>query len=474
MSKFFLSLLFVLPGIFSLTAYAQGDDPVIMKIGSETVRRSEFQRAYDRNKASGISPKDYAQLYITYRLKIAEALRLRIDTTRAFRDEFSSYRNDVLRKYVTDSAFEDSVVRSVYDRIKVQLKDSDILSVSHIFIRVPQRADAAARAAARASIDSVYRALKGGADFAETARKCSQDYVSAQRGGQLPEFGPGATLKEFEDKCYSMKPGELSEPFESTAGYHIVLIHSRHKLPPYEEKKADLVKALSQQGLQQAVFDHAVNEMVKKSGRLTREQVLDRIEKEHCANDSETRDLIRDYREGLLSYDVTKREVWDKAARDTAGIEKYFSRNRKKYAWDKPRYKGFVFHTKDESLIPQLREVLKRYGKNSWRQEVKARFTKDGKAEVNVSRGLWREGENSWVDKYVFHSPKASPQPLKSFPFSGVYGKLLKKGPENVYDVFSLVSGDYQDLKEKEWAESLRKNTETEIYSDVLDTVKEH
>jgi len=132
----------LLLALLSVGAYAQDNDPVVMKIGDEAVKRSEFQRAYDRNKAAETSVSDYAQLYINYRLKIAEALRQKIDTTSGFRNEYTTYRDDALKKYIQDPAYEDSVVRSVYDRIKAQLKDSDILSVSHIFVRVPQKATA--------------------------------------------------------------------------------------------------------------------------------------------------------------------------------------------------------------------------------------------------------------------------------------------------------------------------------------------
>ena len=128
-------LLIVLAG---MAGKAQTSDPVIISINGENITRSEFERAYNRNKASGTSVEEYVDLYVNYRLKIAEALRQHLDTAADFRKEFAGYRSDLLSKYVRDDQFEDSVVRSVYDRIKVQLKDSDVLSVSHIFMAVPQ------------------------------------------------------------------------------------------------------------------------------------------------------------------------------------------------------------------------------------------------------------------------------------------------------------------------------------------------
>ena len=464
--------------LFSLLAcaglYAQNNgDPVVMTINGEQVLRSEFERAYNRNKESGTSVRDYVDLYINYRLKIAEALKQHIDTAAAFRQEFGTYRDDLLMKYVGDEQFEDSIVRSVYDRIKEQLKDSDIINVSHIFISVPQKADEAKKNAAKVKIDSIYGLLKAGADFAETAKKFSQDVMSAKRGGELPELGPGATLKEFEEKCYALKAGEMSEPFASTAGYHIVLMRSRGKLAPYEEKKGELVEALNRQGLQQVVFNHAVDKLVKASGGLTREQVLDKVEKEHENDDAGMKDIVGDYREGLLAYNITKQEVWDKAEKDKVGLEAFFKKNKKNYNWDSPRFKGFVFHAAEEDLVKPVKAVLKKHGSKDWHGVIKKQFN-EGKEKVVVSHGIWKKGENRFVDKCVFKDDSVKTRESKAFPYLGIEGKLLKKGPEELADVKAQVVSDYQDFKEKEWVRQLRAKSKIEINDDAVATVSNH
>ncbi len=456
----------------SVCGYAQNaNDPVVMTINGENVARSEFKRAYNRNKASGTSVKEYVDLYINYRLKIAEALKQHIDTTKGFRQEFSTYRDELLTKHVTDTQFEDSIVRSIYDRMKTQLKDSDILSVSHVFISVPQKASDKQKALAKVKIDSIYNVLKSGADFAEVAKACSQDYTSARRGGELPDIGPGVTLKEFEDKCYTLKVGEMSEPFESTAGYHIVLMRSRTKLQPYEQKKDELIKLLNPQGLQQMVFNHAVEKLVKASNGKTREEVLDQIEKEYESEDTALKYVTKDYREGLLAYNITKQEVWDKAEKDVKGQEAFFKKNKKNYQWDSPRYKGFVFHTTEEPLVKEVKAVLKSYAKKDWNGEIKKRFNTGGKEKVMVSHGIWKEGENRFVDKYIFKNDSVKLPNSKHFPYLGIEGKLLKKAPEELADVKAQVTSDYQDYKEKEWLKQLREKSSVKVNDEVVKTV---
>ena len=153
------------------------DDPVIMKINGTDVHRSEFEYSYNKNKAAGTSVADYVDLYINYRLKIQEARKQKLDTAEAFKKEYDSYRDGLLRKYLTDEAFEDSVARSIYNKIKAQVGDSDILRVAHIYIMVQPKATEGKKEQAKAKIDSIYGLLKNGADFAETAKKYSNNII---------------------------------------------------------------------------------------------------------------------------------------------------------------------------------------------------------------------------------------------------------------------------------------------------------
>lgn len=459
----------------SVAMFAQNAaDPVVMKINGQDVLRSEFERAYNRNKATETSVKDYVDLYINYRLKIDEAVKNHIDTAASFKKEFASYRDELLMEYITDEQFEDSIIRSSYEGLKTQLKDSDILKVSHIFVAIPQQGGADAKKAAKARIDSIYKLLQNGADFAETAKACSQDRMTAAKGGELPDIGPGTVIQDFLDVCYTLKAGEMSAPFLTTAGYHIALMRARHKLEPYEVKRAEIRDILNRQGLQQYVFAHAVDELVRNSGGKTREEVLDSVQKAHETENPDLKFTVKDYKEGLLAFEITKREVWDKAEKDETGLENFFNKNKKNYKWDSPKFKGFVFHTTEEALVPQVRDVLKKHAKGDWNAEVKNQFEKDGKPQAMVSQGLWKEGENRFVDKYAFKKDDVKVKENKKFPYAGVEGKILKKGPEEMADVRAQVTSDYQDIKEKEWIKKLRTAGQIEVFNDVVDTVNGH
>ena len=93
---------------------------------------------------------------------------------------------------------------------------------SHILFKTEGKDEAAVKAAA----EKVLAEAKGGADFAELAKKHSQD-TSAQGGGDLGLVGRGQTVKPFEDVAFTLKPGEVSEVVVTDFGYHIIKVEAR-------------------------------------------------------------------------------------------------------------------------------------------------------------------------------------------------------------------------------------------------------
>ena len=138
-----------------------------------------------------------------------------------------------------------------YHVIKVTNRRPDIgkALVTHIFKYLPQDASKEKQDQAAAQMDSIYGALQNGADFAELAKKYSDDKGSAARGGELPWIGFRQTFKEFEDVAFSLNKGEMSKPFHSPNGIHIVKVIDRRDLEPFAEKKDEIMRRLSRMGL---------------------------------------------------------------------------------------------------------------------------------------------------------------------------------------------------------------------------------
>ena len=459
-----------------LGAVAQ-DDPTVMTINGQPVSRSEFEYSYNKNNTDGVIDKktveEYVDLFINYKLKVQAALDAQLDTLTSFQNEFRTYRDQQIRpSFVTDDDVEKEAL-AYYDKIVQQIGPRGLFRASHILLHLDQNADVNEQEKVKTRIDSVYTALKGGADFAELAKTVSQDPGSGRNGGALPLLGPGQTVKEFEDVAYSLQTGELSEPFLSPFGYHIIKMDERSQVPPYDSLRVNITRYLEQRGIREKIVDDKLEAKVKESnGELTKESILDAKAAEMQAADSELNNLVREYHDGLLLFEISTREVWDKAAKDDAALANYFAKHKKDYKWDSPRFKGIAYHVKDAADVKAVRNCVKGIPFDQWNEKLRKTFNNDSIIRIRVEKGIFKEGDNSLVDREVFKKT-VEVKETKNYPIDAVYGKKLT-APKSFEDVRSLVTADYQDALEKEWVASLRKKYTVVVDPAVLATVNKH
>ena len=104
---------------------------------------------------------------------------------------------------------------------------------------------------------------------------------------------------------------------------------------------------------------------------------------------------------------------------------------------------------------------------------LRTTFNSDSVLRIRVEKGIFKRGDNALIDREVFKKDTVV-APTKDYPIDAVYGKLLKKGPEEYTDVIGLVTADYQDMLEKEWVAGLRRKYAVEVNKEVLATVNNH
>ena len=122
--------------------------------------------------------------------------------------------------------------------------DGRVLAANHILLLTQGLPDSA-KATARTRIDAL-RAQVTPANFADLARRNSQDPGSKDKGGSLGTFARGAMVAPFEQALLALKPGEISPVVETPYGYHII------RRPLYSEVREEVVKASQSVGLQAA------------------------------------------------------------------------------------------------------------------------------------------------------------------------------------------------------------------------------
>ena len=458
-------------------AWAQ-DDPVVMRINGKPVTRSEFEYNYNKNNSDEVidkkSVEEYVDLFINYKLKVQAALDDQLDTLSSFQKEFRMYRDQQIRPLLVPETRMDEECVRYYDMMKANLQGKQLLQPAHIFLRVKQKATKEEQEAVKARIDSAYKALQEGADFSELAKKVSADTQTAIRGGVLPWIGPNQTLKEFEDAVYSLEVGSYSQPFLSTVGYHIVKLIDKKDLETFDQLKPNIERFLESQGLRERLAMQALDSIAAAGGTpKTVEQILEEETIRLCDQDSNLKYLVQEYHDGLLLFEECSRKVWTPATKATLGIEDYFKRNKKKYAWDVPHFDGMVYYCRDKKDVKAVRKAIRKQPDTQWTSIVRQQFNKDS-VNVKMEKRLFKQGENANVDVVALKVKHAEPKPIEGFPYMAVVGEKLKKGPSRWTQVSATVVADYQRMREEEFVATLREKYAVEVDKDVLATVNKH
>ena len=469
----------VLLGVMLLcgvVSFAQSSDPILMRINGQSVTRSEFEYSYNKNNAEGVIDKktinDYIPLFVAYKLKVEAAKDAKLDTLNSFQKEFAGYRDQQIRPaFITDEDVE-AEAKKLYAETQQQIDNNGgMLKLAHILILVPQHADSLTQLSAKNRIDSIYTALKKGADFAKLAKELSQDQGSTSKGGELSWIVKGQTLKEFEDAAWAMKDGEMSKPVKTAVGWHIILRKGHQNFYSYASQRDAIMNYISQRGLKENIIDMKLDSLAKAQ-HSTPSEILDAKRQEMEEKDPNLKYLIQEYHDGLLVYEISNREVWEKAQQDFLGQESFFKRNRKNYKWEEPRFKGMAYSTRQAEDIENVKKAVKGKPFEKWAEILRSTFNSDSVLRIRVEEGIFKKGYNALVDKQIFGKDTLA-TPLKDFPYTAVYGKKIS-APETVDDVRQQVISDYQEALEKHWVEALRKRYRVEIDENVLQTVNKH
>ena len=164
----------------------------------------------------------------------------------------------------------DAQLRAAYASSMDSFRTPERVKVRHILLMTQGKSDAEKKAALTKAQD-LLKQVKAGADFAELAKKNSQDPGSAQNGGDLGFIVKGQTVPPFEKFAFSAKPNEISDLVTTEYGYHIIQVEEKEpaRVKPFEEVKDSIADQLKKQGVNekmQATVDQARAALLKAPG----------------------------------------------------------------------------------------------------------------------------------------------------------------------------------------------------------------
>ena len=202
--------------------------PPLLTVGGEPVTVNEFIYAFNKNRPadSAVSKKDvddYLDLYINFKLKVAEAKARGMDTTAAFKKEFASYLSQLDNSYLQAHNETDSLVKEAFDRMQYELR------AAHILFAVDELALPEDTLKAYQKAMTVRDSLVAGASFATMAVKYSDDPSAKQNKGDLGYFTVFQMVYPFETAAYNTPVGEVSLPVRTKFGYHLIKVTDKRK-----------------------------------------------------------------------------------------------------------------------------------------------------------------------------------------------------------------------------------------------------
>ncbi|WP_435263210.1 peptidylprolyl isomerase [Tenacibaculum sp. nBUS_03] len=243
----------------------------------------------------------------------------------------------------------------------------------------------------KAKIDSLYKKIKNGKSFEEIAKKYSEDVGTAQIGGRLPKFGTGKMVEDFEKNVLKLKIiNEVSKPFKTKFGWHIVKLVKNYPIASFEEMKVSIEKKIKSSDRLRVSQTAVLNKLKKeydvrvydKNLELFTNKSIDELSKMQLAQDNvlaindkkikqkafydyikyrkkedvtllferfkneeifnyfkedlinrepEFRHTLTEYKEGLLLFELMQQKIWNKSANDSIGLQRFFDETKEKY-----------------------------------------------------------------------------------------------------------------------------------------------
>lgn len=231
--------------ILLLSACGNSDNLATSKSGNLT--QEEFNKELKETAGKVVLQQTMLNKILLDKYKVSddEAKKKVEELKKQMGDNFKAYlaqagakdEDDLKKKIKSQIAFEKAVKASVTEKeIKELYKPK--LKASHILVKDEKTAK------------EIKEKLNNGEDFAALAKQYSEDPGSKEKGGELPEFGPGQMDPKFEEAAYKLEAGQVSDPIKSSYGYHVIKLTEKKELKPFDQEKDTIRKELEQKRLQ--------------------------------------------------------------------------------------------------------------------------------------------------------------------------------------------------------------------------------
>lgn len=396
--------------------------------------------------------------------------------------------------------------------------------VAHIMKNVPADASEETKATIKAQIDAIYKQLKNGADFAELAKKESNDRRTAVKGGEMPWFSRGRIIPQFAKPAFDLKNvGDISEPVETPFGYHIIKKLDQHPVASFDELKKEIETRIARDPERRTSSEKAFVEKLKKEYHFSenssaKQSLADKnldsenipadltlftidnksyttadLQKWHANKKVKTgsvlsdydewvnaeiialedskleekypdfRYLMQEYHDGILLFNISQEKIWNFASEDSVGLQEFYDHLKEKHMWNE-RFKGSIITCKNEEVRDQADNL---FGADLSVDEVSEHLNTNGEV-FTYETGAWEEGTNPVVDYYVWNG--SEPENFNNIT-TFIRGDKVGPEPKLLDEARGVYISDYQQYLENKWLKELHSKHKVKVNRKVLKTI---
>lgn len=359
---------------------------------------------------------------------------------------------------------------------------------------LPQNVMAARLRQAEQQMDSLYEALQKGVDF----KWCVQQFSDDKGEHWISRL---EVPVELEEQAFLLKPGEVSSPFYTPLGIHLLQVLERKERVPVSKREessdgsfmqtAVLTRWLSvlqrkyaympyPAAIRQIQHHEATSHVLftlqgeaytgadfalfarsysagprKQFEAFLAKSLLDRVRSRLEQDFPELAAAFQSYRDSLLVYEFTRGQFLQDRVGEEASLLAYFEQHRSDYSYQTPKFQGVVIQAVSKRTAKQVRKFLKKLPVSEWKEAVRLIFGSGQHPEVCVTEGIFSLGSHPWVDYRVFKQLKPALQP--DYPVVLVLGEKMK-APLSYEEVRGEVIRDCFRHWEEQWMNRFKSN----------------
>jgi len=218
-------------------------------------------------------------------------------------------------------------------------------------------------------------------------------------------------------------------------------------------------------GPKEMIFNNIYDNYVKT--------VVNDLEEENLINEKpEFRNLMNEYKDGIMLFELMDRNVWGKASKDTAGLKAFHEKRKNNYMWQ-AGFRGSVYTFKTEDALKDGLKLLSKKGTTD-EDVIKKLNTEKTPAAVSIQKGYYEFSKFSDFPKSAIKAGKATDAKKND---DGTYTVVMAKEvfegehPKSLDEARGYVIAEYQDYLEKNWNAKLREKYPVKVNEDVFDSM---